>query len=110
MDYRCYCDHGFVYFIKNKSNGLTKIGYTKYTPIKRFRELSQTFKNLEFKFCIPTDMPERLERKMHKKFYREKVKGEWFKLIVDDYKEVKSLYKTINYMTYDPNIFGDYYK
>jgi hypothetical protein len=79
---------GYVYFIKNKTSGLIKIGRTRdierrvtiFTRLFSFPiELIQHFKTLNY---------EKIEKSFHT-FYKSKRKyGEWFKLDEQDLKQI----------------------
>lgn len=86
---------GFVYFLKNKDNELTKIGKTKNLT-KRFKSLNQPYNsitgknlNLEIEFLLFTHISilDNLEKDLHNIFKENRKQGEWFDLNDTQYKE-----------------------
>ena len=72
-------DKSYVYFIHNINQGLVKIGKTNDAP-RRFKEISNySFDPLSVLLEIETDDACALERALHRKFSRWRIKGEWFK-------------------------------
>ena len=82
----------FVYFLKNKDTGLTKIGSTKNLE-RRMKELKTTFKNmlgitpnLELEYLVLCNKGEeqKVEKSLHRVFKEYRTFGEWFKNLEDE--------------------------
>jgi hypothetical protein len=69
---------GSVYFLRAGTDGLIKIGFTR-RPVKyRLREIQQLCPvELSVVAVIP-DADRGLERRLHRDFSHERVRGEWF--------------------------------
>ena len=66
----------YVYFIKNESGKMVKIGYSK-NPEKRLKMLERTLPmSLELVYFMPGS--ELREKRLHEKFSKYRIKGEWF--------------------------------
>lgn len=80
---------GVVYFLK-ADNGLTKIGETK--DIKnRIKAINHGLLNeTKLLFYIASEDVCTLEEKLHKRFSKKRVKGEWFDLSDNDIFDIKS--------------------
>ena len=70
---------GYVYFLKNPSTGLTKIGYS-IQPHVRKAALEIEHGNLEVVAIAKTDEPYALEQQLHALADSTRVEGEWFRL------------------------------
>lgn len=81
--------NGVVYFIKNPSTGLVKIGKT-IDVVKRLDQLSKEFKTkLELIGTIESDDSIRLEKEIHTLFTSKRVEGEWFNITGCDLEMIK---------------------
>lgn len=79
---------GFIYFLKNNDNGMTKIGYTSNLP-KRMSEIKSVFNNylgsdvnlsLELLNFTHKSLLKDLENDLHMKLVDKRKFGEWFDL------------------------------
>jgi putative transcriptional regulator len=75
---------GYVYFIKDETINLIKIGRSMNVE-SRIYQLEREFKT-KFKLLltIPTDNTVLLEKEMHDRFKRYRFEGEWFKITEKD--------------------------
>ena len=94
----CNC----VYFLKNKENGLVKIGSTKIFP-KREKQISLIYKSYGGKVDILEPMliiktggiePRNVEFNLHRVFSEKRMYGEWFSLDDEDFENVIYNYTT----------------
>lgn len=83
-------DPGYVYFISDGDR--VKIGYTAISPHKRMRQFSIIGKELRLWGFIETYKYKEIEKELHVKLAKYKVKGEWFILtrrqvdkVIDEY-------------------------
>jgi hypothetical protein len=80
LDYPGYAldgTSGWVYFVRCPTNGLVKIGHTKYQPVRRFRDLFVGSPvPLEILATMPGQIPD--EYAMHSRFFSSWSHGEWF--------------------------------
>jgi hypothetical protein len=96
---------GYVYFIKDESSSLIKIGRTK--NIERRMAIFRK----KFKFAITllqhvkTLNYERIELALHKHYDKKRVRGEWFKLDSIDIEQIlqKSFPKEVEVLIVTPN-------
>ena len=94
----CNC----VYFLKNKENGLVKIGSTKIFP-KREKQIALIYKSYGGKVNILEPMliiktggiePRNVEFNLHRAFSKKRKYGEWFSLDDKDFETVVYDYTT----------------
>jgi hypothetical protein len=77
--YNTSTEMGYVYILYNPESELVKIGKTK-SPQKRFSALShQSGSKLKYYITEPMYIETLIERIMHNKYNKYRVKGEWFK-------------------------------
>lgn len=84
----------FVYLMKNRRNGLVKIGIST-NPSRRERTLQSEEPDIDLLFSSPSSI--RVEKSLHELFSKKRVRGEWFKLNDDD------VLCCINYITENSN-------
>lgn len=77
-----------VYVMKNKRNGLFKIGISK-DP--KFREETLQGEEPEIELVSATPSEKRVERLLHRFFASKRVRGEWFKLTDEEALRVSDL-------------------
>lgn len=77
---------GFIYLMRNKRNGLTKIGYSK-TPKHRESTLQSQEPEIEMIHSVKGTFSE--EKAIHKNYAAARVRGEWFKLSETEIDEIK---------------------
>lgn len=70
---------GEVYFILNENKSLVKIGQTIRLKNRLSSLQTSSAENLCVIGRILTKRPERLEAKLHKRFAKDRVRGEWFR-------------------------------
>lgn len=91
---------GYVYFIKDNS-GYIKIGCTKNVN-RRLKDFSVASINLKIVHQIETNDMELTEELFHNKFFKKRIKGEWFNLNENDIEYIisnhysKKIMKSIN--------------
>lgn len=78
----------YVYLLINCRNGLFKIGRSK-NPLKREKTLqAEEPEILLIKYWVADKT---FENQMHKFFYQKRVRGEWFKLNINDLLEIRKI-------------------
>ena len=80
-------DKGYIYLMKDKRNGLTKIGYSKFPE---FREKTLQSEVPEIEMIYYNFGKLKLEKELHKAFSHKRIRGEWFELNVDDIEQIKN--------------------
>lgn len=78
---------GYVYFIKNNQNNLIKIGSTT-NPKTRLSHLRIANPDIQFLYIIETEDYKKVEKYYHTIFNDKRIKGEWFKISLEDIKAV----------------------
>lgn len=83
---------GYVYILKDIDvTGYYKIGMTRH-PYTRMKEFGVKLPfRTELIQVIETDNPEVLERSLHYKYRKQRIRGEWFKLTPKNIAYIKSL-------------------
>lgn len=81
---------GYVYLLK-ADNGLYKIGHTG-----DYRDRIRTFKvklpfDVQYEHIIPADDRLQVELTLHKRYAKQRIRGEWFDLSTEDVRYIKSL-------------------
>lgn len=85
-------ENGFIYLMKDKRNGYTKIGYSK-NPEFREKTLQSEVPDIEMIFQHIGNM--KLEKELHKALDHKRIRGEWFNLDFVDIDNIKA-YISIN--------------
>lgn len=74
---------GYVYLIRS-ANGLTKIGHT-VNIVQRFKSLDgESPVELKLVGYMESSLLWDLERELHRTFHDKRIRGEWFKLSLED--------------------------
>lgn len=79
----------YVYLMLNKDSGYFKIGQSKKPT---YRERTLQSKEPEVEIVKIWNCDKKIERLLHKKFIKKKIRGEWFNL---DFRDIYDLNKTI---------------
>jgi hypothetical protein len=78
----------YVYLMFNVDTNSTKIGFSK-NPYNRERTLQSKDPNV---FLLAAwKAPKSVEKQLHKKFDRKRIRGEWFSLSIDDLISIKQI-------------------
>ena len=77
---------GFVYVMQNRRNGFFKIGFSK-KPSFREKTLQSEEPEVEMIFAYKGTIE--LEKKIHDKYSRKRIRGEWFSLNEEDLESIK---------------------
>lgn len=88
---------GCVYFFKHIGLSPIKIGYSENeSPINRFEQF-KTYApfGAELIGFIRTNEAKKLETELHKKYARDRIKGEWFEISKEDAEKCISFYSNI---------------
>lgn len=72
---------GFVYVMQNRRNGLFKIGFSK-RPSFREKTLQSEEPEVEMIFAYKGSIE--IEKKIHDKYSKKRIRGEWFNLSKED--------------------------
>lgn len=80
----------FIYLMEDLRNGLFKIGRS-LTPSKREQTLQSEAPDVLLRVAIPADQEH--ETELHRQFVSKRVRGEWFRLGVDDVLRLVSFLK-----------------
>lgn len=75
-----YMSKGYVYFIKNHSDNLIKIGKTRDLKLRLSQLKYQFGDQLELVHSIQSDKAIQMEKDVHEKFADKRKHGEWFDL------------------------------
>lgn len=67
---------GYVYFMRNETTGLIKIGYSQNIKVRRKALSRETKANIVYLGCVLGTRD--TERTMHNRFQAHRVGGEWF--------------------------------
>ncbi|WP_313189266.1 GIY-YIG nuclease family protein [Sphingobacterium sp.] len=78
----------YVYLLFNEKNGFFKIGYSK-NPLKREKTLQAEEPNVVLLKVWEEGMS--FEKKLHRKYFKQKVRGEWFNFTFKELYELKEL-------------------
>lgn len=76
----------FVYLMVDNTNGLIKIGRSKNPKL---REGTLQSKEPETKKIAQWRVPKSIEKDLHSKFSHKRIRGEWFRLTIEDMVEIK---------------------
>ncbi|MFC3355511.1 GIY-YIG nuclease family protein [Sphingobacterium zeae] len=76
----------YVYLIFNQKNGYFKIGFSK-NPLKREKTLQAEEPEIALLKIWKKDMA--FEKSLHKRYFKQKVRGEWFKLTLTELWELR---------------------
>ena len=91
-------DDLFIYLIKNKSNGLVKIGSSN-NPERRLIELKNQEKGSDLEIIATIGgVSQRLETKLQKEYKHKNSYNEWFELNEEDIEEIIKSNDMINHM------------
>lgn len=84
---------GYVYVVRDPTSGLYKIGCSANLP-QRIKQLNSYLPigKLDVILLLPTPAYRTLERDLHARFGRQRVKGEWFSLADEDLERLKHEY------------------
>lgn len=82
----------FVYIMLNQRNGFYKIGRS-VNP--EYREKTLQAEEPEIDLIKKWPAPKAIEKKLHNKYKKKKVRGEWFELTKDDVNEINNLMESI---------------
>jgi hypothetical protein len=88
---------GCVYFFKHVGLNPVKIGYSENeSPINRFEQF-KTYApfGAELIGFIRTVDSKKLETELHQKYSRDRIKGEWFEISLDEVKKCISFYSNL---------------
>jgi len=77
---------GNIYLMKNNRNGYTKIGFTKNNP--KFRERTLQSEEPEINLILSYKGNLQDEENLHNQFDKKCIRGEWFDLNEEDFKEI----------------------
>lgn len=81
-------DRKYVYLLYNEKNGYFKIGYSR-NPMKREKTLQAEEPHIVLLNVWERDMS--FEKALHKRFFKQKVRGEWFKFSFQELWELREL-------------------
>ncbi len=81
-------DQKYVYLLYNGNNGFFKIGYSK-NPMKREKTLQAEEPDIALLKIWERDMS--FEKSLHKKYFKQRVRGEWFRLTFHELWELREL-------------------
>lgn len=81
-------DQKYVYLLYNEKNGFFKIGYSK-NPMKREKTLQAEEPDIAILKLWEKDMA--FEKHLHKKYIKQRVRGEWFKFTFQELWELREL-------------------
>lgn len=81
-------DKTYVYVMLDSNTGYFKIGRSK-TPFKRERTLQS--QNPEYSLLFYWQRSQKLETELHHEFRKKRMRGEWFKLTIDDLYKLKEM-------------------
>lgn len=90
-------EKGCVYFFRHIGLSPIKIGYSiNESPINRFEQF-KTYApfGAELLGFIKTEKAKELETELHKKFARDRIKGEWFEISKEEAEKCISFYSNI---------------
>jgi hypothetical protein len=90
-------EKGCVYFFKHIGLSPIKIGYSENeSPINRFNQF-KTYApfGAELIGFIITEKSKELETKLHNKYYRDRIKGEWFEISKEEVYKIISFYSNL---------------
>jgi len=81
---------GNIYLMKNTRNGYTKIGFTKNNP--KFRERTLQSEEPEIHLILSYKGNLQDEENLHNQFDKKCIRGEWFDLNEEDFKEIEDYF------------------
>jgi len=83
----------YIYLIQQQGSDLYKIGYS-HNPSHRLEQL-QTANGVKLELIetFRTDYKTKLEKLLHKKFFKQQTLGEWFELSQEQVREFKNVCK-----------------
>lgn len=81
-------DKKYVYLIYNEQNNFFKIGYSK-NPLKRKKTLQGQEPNIALLKVWEKDVS--FEKFLHKKYYKNRIRGEWFEFSFQELWELREL-------------------
>lgn len=81
-------DQKYVYLLYNEKNCFFKIGYSK-NPLKREKILQAQEPDIELLKLWEKDMT--FEKELHRKYAKQRVRGEWFKFTFQELCELREL-------------------
>lgn len=91
-------EKGCVYFFRHIGLSPVKIGYSiNESPINRFEQF-KTYApfGAELLGFIKTERAKELETELHRKYSRDRIKGEWFEISKEEAEKCISFYSNIN--------------